>query len=210
LPVIPLTSKWDPTFRAHAGRVPVPFLRALAKRESDFNPNETGASYRGLLQVGINNVLPSYNQRRGTAYTANDLLNPDVNVKIAADLINRIAVAFDKHPSPNMKIDWTNPEFVKLVLAGWNSGYSEAGGVGKVASYLEARGIPVTHDNVFAHAGAAGATVHLQNLAKQRWQRGVADLYFAQPDAPTAASGFLLKASVAVLLGLLVSRYVLK
>jgi hypothetical protein len=190
----------------------VPLLRALAKKESDMNPQSADGSYWGILQVGIPNVLPSYNARKGANYSAQDLLNPDVNVKIAADLLNRIAIAYSKHPDPNMKPNWSNPEFVKLLLAGWNSGYSESGGVGKVVSYLEAKGLPVTHDNVFANAAAAGATVHLQNPAKQSWQRGVTDLYFRQPDAlapgDAAPGSFLWKAGVAVLLGLLVSRYV--
>jgi hypothetical protein len=79
-----------------------------------------------------------------------------------------------------MRLDWGNPEFVKLVIAGWNSGYSEAAGVGKVAGWLSSQGIPVTHDSVFAYASQAGGTVHLQNSAKQNWQRSVVDLYFAE------------------------------
>jgi soluble lytic murein transglycosylase-like protein len=175
-----LSRQFDPLFSKHAGDVPVNFLRALAKRESNFNPKETGGSYWGILQVGFRNVLPSYNKRRGTNFSANDLLNPDINIMIAADLLNRIPIAYAKHPDPNMKPDWSNPEFVKLVLAGWNSGYSEGGGVGKVARYLESRGIPVTHDAVFANAAAAGATKHLSSTAKQRWQRGVASLFYQE------------------------------
>ncbi len=196
-------------FAKHAGKVPVPFLRALSKRESNMNPNDTRGPAWGLMQV-VEVVRNSWNKRRPSeAISRGQLLDPDINVKIAASLLNRIAIAYAKHPDSNMQPNWTNPEFVKLVLAGWNSGYSEAGGVGRVAKYLEARGIPVTHDNVFRYAGAARATRHLQNSAKQRWQRGVADLYFQQPDAPSD-SGFLLKAGVAVLLGLLAAKYVFK
>lgn len=189
-----LSRQFDPLFRKYGNRVPVAFLRALAKRESNMNPNSGGGSYWGILQVGIGNVLPSYNKRRGTRYSSQDLFNPDINVKIAADLINRITIAFAKHPDPNMKMDWSNPEFVKLVLAGWNSGYSEGGGVGKVAKYLEARKIPVTHDNVFKYARAAKASKYLQREQydkKRRWQAGVAALYFSQPDRPTG--GLLVK-----------------
>lgn len=171
---------YDAIFARHAGAIPVNYLRALAYRESSLNPRETGGSYWGLLQVGLNNVLPSYNARHGTNYTGSDLLNPDVNVKIAADLLNRIAVAYAKHPSANMKPNWHNPEFVKLLTAGWNSGYSESGGVGRVATYLEQRSIPVTHDNVFTYAAAAGATKHLSNPTKHQWQRSVADLFYKE------------------------------
>lgn len=180
----------DPIFRKYAGRLPVAYLRALGKRESNLNPRSADGSAWGLLQV-IPAVLDSHNKRRGTFYTREDLLDPEINVKIAADLLNRIVIAFGKHPSPNLQEDWSNPEFVKLVTAGWNSGYSEAGGLGRVADYLEHRGIPVTHDNVFRYAEAAGATKHLSNLAKQSWQRGVAALYLAQKDRPMGPQSIL-------------------
>ncbi len=190
-----ISTAFDPLFRRLGGKIPVPFLRALSERESNQNPGDTGGSYWGLLQVGINNVLPSYNERRGTRYSASDLLKPEVNIAVASDLLNRISVAYAKHPDRNLKPNWSSPDFVKLVLAGWNSGYSEAAGVGHVARYLEERAIPVTHDNVFKYAGAAGATKHLSNLKKRDWQRSVAALYFAQPDRPSAG-GLLALAAV--------------
>lgn len=197
-----LPTNWDSLFRKYAAGIPVPFLRALAKRESNFNPSDSSGPAWGLLQ--ITEVV-----RRGTGYSRSELLNPDVNVKLGTGLLNRIVRAYAKHPSANMKTDWSNPEFVNLVLAGWNSGYSEGGGVGRVASYLESRGIPVTHDNVFKFAAAAGATQQLQKPAKQRWQKGVTNLFFQQPDAPSG-SGLLVKVGVAVLFGLVVAKYVFK
>jgi len=115
---------------------------------------------------------------------------------IASELINRIARSYRSlaKESPqlmrNMIPDFSNKEFVKLLLAGWNSGYSRAkyGGVQYVARWLAKRGIPVTHDNVFIYAGDAGASKWLRGdentdaARKRRWQRGVASLYFKQPD----------------------------
>jgi len=192
----------------------VPFLRALSKRESNMNPNDVQGPAWGLMQV-VEVVRDSWNKRKPSqALARQDLLNPDINVKVATDLLNRIAIAYAKHPDPNMKPDWSNPEFVKLLVAGWNSGYSEGGGVGKVASFLEKRGIPVTHDNVFKYAAQAGATKHLQTSGRLNWQRSVADLYFHQPDAPAPGEAmpgtFLVKVGVAVLAGALISRYVFK
>jgi soluble lytic murein transglycosylase-like protein len=158
-------------------------------------------------------VRESYNKRYGTSYNHPDLLNPELNVRMATDLLRRITTAYAKHPDPNMKPDFTNPEFVKLLVAGWNSGYSEAGGVGRVAKYLESRKIPVTHDNVFAYASAAGATRHLSNLKKRNWQRSVSDLFFRQPEAPTpgqSSGKFLLQIGIAVAGGLILSKYVFK
>jgi hypothetical protein len=174
-----LPRTFDAIFARYAGRLPVTYLRTLAKRESNLNPREAKDPAWGLMQV-VPSVRESYNKRRGTSYTQSDLLDPDVNVKIASDLLNRIVVAYGKHRDPNLQENWHNPEFVALVTAGWNSGYSEAAGVGHVASYLEARGIPVTHDNVFRYAGAAGGTKHLQNDAKRTWQKSVVDLFYRE------------------------------
>lgn len=215
LPIQPLPTNWDSLFSKYRGVLPVPFMRALSKRESNLNPNEAVAPAYGLMQV-VPTVRESWNKRTGDSWTQNDLLNPDLNVRMAADLINRIVKAYNKHSDPNMKADWGNPEFVNLVVAGWNSGYSEAGGVGRVAKYLESKGIPVTHDNVFKYASAAGATRHLQNPQKQAWQKSVTNLYFHQPDAlspgekESSLGGFLAGAGVAVLVGLLAAKYVFK
>jgi hypothetical protein len=123
-------------------------------------------------------VRNSYNDRYRASYSRDDLLDSTVSIKMASDTLNRIVTAYNKHPDRNLKTDWNNPEFVKLVTAGWNSGYSEAGGVGRVAKYLESKGIPVTHDNVFEFAEDAGATKHLSNPSKKSWQSGVTSLFY--------------------------------
>lgn len=193
-----LARTFDPIFARYGGRIPVAFLRALSYRESGQNPSSASGPAKGLMQT-LPALLEGYNQRHGTQYGTADLLNPEVNVAVATDLLNRIVLAFGKHPSRNLKADWSNPEFLNLLTAGWNSGYSEGGGVGRVATFLESRGIPVTHDNVFQYAAAAGATKHLQNDAKQQWQKSVTALYFTQPDRPRlgrAVLGLLLAAAV--------------
>jgi hypothetical protein len=156
-------------------------------------------------------VRESWNKRKGESWTHDDLLNPELNVRIAADLLNRIITGYQKHPSKNMKADWSNPEFVNLLVAGWNAGYSEAGGVGRVASYLEERGIPVTHDNIYKYAQAAGATKFLSMPGRLTWQKSVTDLYFRQPDAPTpgqsSSSWGLLVVGAAALLGIFAFKH---
>jgi hypothetical protein len=190
-----LSNQFDPIFRKYAGRLPVAYLRALSKRESNQNPRETDGPAWGLMQV-IEVVRTSYNKRRGTNFSRSDLLDPDTNVRIATDLLNRIVGYYAKFVpnAPNMQEDWHNPEFVKLLTAGWNSGYSAAAGVIFVARCLESRGIPVTHDNVIKHAQSCGGTRHLYKHPEQTlsWQRSVMDLYFQQPDLPTATGSILL------------------
>lgn len=180
-----LSTAYDPIFRRYQGRLPVAFLRALAQRESGMNPSSVNPgsenAARGLMQV-VGVARQGYNEKHGTRYTPADLLDPAVSVRIAGDLLNRIVGYYQAYPSKNLKEDWSNPEFVKLVVAGWNAGYSKGGGVQKVVQYLEARGIPVTHDAVFAHADAAGAVRYLQDPKRRAWQRSVADLFYQQED----------------------------
>ena len=203
-----VSRKYDALFAKHAGILPVPFLRALGKRESNLNPRDIGGSFWGILQVGWrgkHSVLKGYNERFNTSFVKDDLLDPYTNIMIASELINRIARAYmnlsRENPTlmKNMVPDFENKEFVKLLLAGWNSGYSRAGGVQRVARYLANRGVPVTHDAVFANAAKAGATKFLHASVpgkagaharlKQRWQRGVASLYFRMNDYTSKPPG---------------------
>ncbi len=199
-----LQRTFDPIFAKHAGNLPVTYLRALSSRESDMNPGDTGGPAWGLMQV-IEIVRESYNKRRGTNFSRQELLNPDVNVRIASDLLNRIVAGYAKyHPNTaNMQADWGNPEFVKLLTAGWNSGYSESPGtgVGHVAAWLERNNIPVTHDNVLKYAQQAGGTRHLYaNLqSTQRWQRSVANLFYKEGGDERFGVGGLIKIGLVAL-----------
>lgn len=203
-----LPTEFDSVFNRHRGTIPIEFVRALAKNESNFNPKDQSGPAWGILQV-TEVVRKDHNQRGGNV-SRHDLLDPDTNSKVALGLIQRIVAAYQKHPDKNLREDWSNPEFVKLLVAGWNSGYSEAGGVGKVAKWLHLKGIPVTHDNVFKHAKEARATKFLQlDLfpQKYRWQKKVAQAYFDElacrgktpPRGPRGLGGSPNIASIAIL-----------
>lgn len=184
-----ISTQYDALFRQHGGSIPVAYLRALAQRESGMNPraNAGKAAAQGLLQI-TTVAREAYNQRHGTSYTRDQSLDPDVNVRMATALLRNILTAYRKLGQPNLREDWGNPEFVRLLTAGWNAGYSLGGGVGKVVQYLAARGLPVTHAQVVASAPAAGAVSYLGKPDRAAWHRSVADLYFAQPDRPSASS----------------------
>lgn len=162
---------YDPLFAEYGRDLPVAYLRALAHHESGMNPRATDGPAWGLLQV-VEVVRRDYNQRHGTRYERRDLLDPAVNVAITSDVLGRIIDGFARfHPeAPNLQVDWTNPLFVELLTFGWNAGYSERGGVGRVASYLSRRGFDdFTIDDVAATARQAGASPHLSNLRKVRF-----------------------------------------
>lgn len=190
-----ITRQFDSLFRKHGPSkgIPVAYLRALAKRESNMDPASDSGPAAGLMQV-VKVARDSFNRHQGTSYSRGDTLDPEVSIRIATFQIKRVMDSYRKnHPqSGNLQPNYANPEYAKLVTAGWNSGHSEAGGVGRVASYLENRDIPVTHDSVFRFASAAGATQHLQTAQRQNWQRSVVALFYAQPDAPSGSAIFKL------------------
>ena len=177
-----VSRKFDPVFRAHAGVLPVAYLRALAKRESDMTEQERSGPAWGLLQV-VEVVRRDFNKRHGTNFVRADLLKADTNVRMATWLLHIIVKSYKRnHPNvPNMIMDWCNPRFAELLTAGWNGGWSERAGLGRVASYLERRGkTDITIDDIFANARAAGAVRFLSEPARRKWGKSVARLYMSE------------------------------
>jgi soluble lytic murein transglycosylase-like protein len=175
----PRVRRFDKVFERYRGSLPIAYVRALVERESDGRPSVRAGSAIGLMQI-VPVVLADYNKRHGTAYQSEHLTDPAINVAIGCELLRLIAASYRKyHPRiPNLETDWNNPRFVELLTFGWNAGYSEAGGVGRVAQYLEAKGaVDITIDQVSAHARLAGASKHLFNPAKVAWSKGVVALY---------------------------------
>jgi soluble lytic murein transglycosylase-like protein len=171
--------RWDDVFARYGGGLPVAYLRALAIRESDLNPADRSGPAWGLLQVA-EVVRRDYNKKRGTSHTRAELLDPRTNVTIASDLLRTIIASYRKHHSgvANLQLDWGNPRFVELLTYGWNAGFSERGGVGRVVRYLKANGATdITIDTVHANAVGAGASRHLARADKVRWCKGVAALF---------------------------------
>lgn len=172
---------YDDVFAIRGRGLPIPYLRALALHESDLRPRLSDGPAWGLLQV-IEVVREDFNRRERANYTRQNLLDPAINVTIAASAIALIVKSYaTNHPnSKNMVTDWRNPQFVALVTLGWNAGWSERAGVGRVVSYLEQRGVDVTINAVFDAAKAAGASPHVSNPRKLAWCKQVTRQYFAE------------------------------
>ena len=62
-----LSRMFDPLFREHGHGLPITYLRALAKRESNMNPLEATGPAWGLLQV-TEVVRNDFNARNRTRY----------------------------------------------------------------------------------------------------------------------------------------------
>lgn len=180
-----LPTNFDGLFSRNCSGVPVEYLRALAKRESNFNPFEKEDPAWGLLQV-VPTVLSSYNERFNTTYTKYDLLNPDINTKIACELISRISKFYnDKHPEAFPGgFFWYNRRHVELVTFGWNAGWSESRGVAGVIGHLVSIGESpenITIDAVYQAALKLDyISEHLKNYNKVIWCKSVVDLFIKE------------------------------
>lgn len=182
IPSAALPRRFDRVFDRYRGSIPIEYLRALVARESSFNHLALTGSAIGLMQI-VPVVRDDYNKRHGTPYQPEHLYDPSINVAIGCELLRIIIASYRKnHPRiPNLQANWDNPRFAELLVFGWNAGYSEAGGVGRVARYLERLGmVDVTIDVVHEHARAAGASKHLANPAKVRWCKSVVALYLRE------------------------------
>jgi soluble lytic murein transglycosylase-like protein len=171
--------RFDRIFDMYRGEIPVEFLRALARRESGLNPEESKGPAWGLMQI-VEVVRRDYNRAHKTTYTRHDLLDPTVNVAMACWLLQFIIAQYAKHHGDvaNLRADWDNPHFARLLVYGWNAGFSSSGGVIRVVRYLKARGhTDITIDLVHKHARAAGASRHLSNPKKVAWCKSVVRLY---------------------------------
>ena len=171
--------RFDPLYSRYRGSIPIEYVRALVERESNGQPSVRTGSAIGLLQI-VPVVLADYNKRHGTAYVSEHLTDPATNLAIGCELLQIIVTSYAKnHPQiRTMQPNWDNPEYVGLVTLGWNAGYSEAGGLGRVARYLEGLGaVDITVEQASAHAKLAGATKHLANPAKVAWCKSVVALY---------------------------------
>jgi len=189
----PRVRRFDIFFERYRGNLPIEYVRALVERESSGNPTVRTGTAIGLMQI-VPVVLADYNKRHGTKYTSEDLANPAINVAIGCDLLRLIVDSYRKnHPRMRtLQPDWDNPRYAELVTFGWNAGFSEAGGVGRVARYLERLGaVEITIDQVAAHAKAAGASKHLSNPAKVAWCKSVVALYQRERALARSAPAFV-------------------
>jgi hypothetical protein len=167
--------------------VPQKYLYALASRESSLDPTLVNPKSRatGLFQI-TSTVVRDYNAHHGTAYTLEELVNPELATVLATWLISRIVKLLAKHPST--RPDFTSRRFVELVTLAWNSGQN---GVARLVGILEENGIPdsrITVDAVREAAIAAKAGPYLADPNRVAWAKSVAALYLGDRQRTLLAS----------------------
>lgn len=110
------------------GRVPWGYMVALAMEESGLNPrvrhgpqsfttNPWGAT--GMWQIMPSN-LRRYNTATGERLSGPDLLDPEVNKRVAAWMMNGVLERWDREPF--LLVDWFSPRFIGLFAMAWNMG----------------------------------------------------------------------------------------
>lgn len=136
-----LPRTYDAIFNRYRGEMPVEFLRALARGESNFQPglvHEAGSKARGLLQV-TTVVLDGYNRAHVDApVTADELLDPDANVRVACWHLLGVVRSYAASGLPDLEPNWSSPRWVLLLILGWNAGHSRASGVQYMVAWLHA------------------------------------------------------------------------
>lgn len=182
---------FDRIFLEEGRGLPLSFLRALAYRESRNNPKQATGPAWGLLQVGISkgagNVLKSYNQRFKTTYTKHDMLDPRINVRVASELLARIVKMLIRE---GLEPNWQNGNWIGVLTAAWNAGYSYKAGVLKVVRWLKKEGIPITlsavYHNVKAAGGGRGFVKRMNQQKRRKWHRAVVASTFKEQGIPVS------------------------
>lgn len=186
-----LSRRFDDLFRQHGQGLPVAYLRALGHAESGLNPD----SPKGLINV-VSIGLADYKRRHPQSpFVASQLRDPAVSVTVAADILRTIIASYRRQHGdvPNLQEDWGNARFVELLTFGWNAGFSEAGGVGRVVRHLQAlpassRPASITVDDIAAQARAASASEHLSKPRKLAFAKHVAAEFVREAQRDRAAS----------------------
>lgn len=170
-------------YREHGRGLPVAYLTALGRAESGGNAHDP----RGVLNI-TRVALDEYNRKHPAAQVAVvNLRDPATAVSVASWVLRQIIASYRAHhpETPNLREDWSNPQFVALLTAGWNAGHSETSGVGYVARWLAAHGLPVTIANVFGYAARAGAAATLRDPNKRRFAERVTKAFQGAAGAPS-------------------------
>ena len=180
-----ISTRFDTLFSSlSGGLIPTAFLRVLSFHESSLNPDAVTPSSHatGLFQT-TQTVIDEYNLHHGTKHTLEDAKDPTLSTKIGTELLAQIVSGYRKNHPRSLATNWADPRFIGLLVAGFNAGYSERGGVGKVVGELERAGIPaerITVDTVAQAAKSAGASKYLSQPDRLRYWKAVTASYLKE------------------------------
>lgn len=131
-----LASLYDSVFEKYRNNIPLNFLKALATKASGLNTNKSTNYGAGLFMISTA-VLDAFNAKMKTSYKATDLADPGVNTQMAVYVINNIVSYYAANYPKTMIENWNSPDYVALVVHGYNNGYKEPKGVGVAIKAVE-------------------------------------------------------------------------
>ncbi len=164
-------------FARYAGVVPENYLRVLAYKESGFRPDVVHPQSKatGLFQI-TNVALQSFNQRNGTSFQLPQLVDPDLNTRVASQHLAGVINVYKKYPS--LQPNWNSRRWLELLTLGWNAGHNA---VASIVGRMEATGLPadrINADTVSQAAAAIGGKAkYVGNTSRVAWAKSVASKF---------------------------------
>jgi hypothetical protein len=187
-PTMALASLYDSVFEKYRNNIPLNFLKALATKASGLNTNKSTNYGAGLFMIS-NAVLDAFNSKMKTTYKATDLVDPSVNTQMAVYVINNIVGYYAANYPKTMIENWNNPEYVALVVHGYNNGYKEPKGVGAAIKAVEnAAPGKMSLDTVAQAAKTLSLSPEMYSAGGLAFAKNVASLTVASPKPATSAA----------------------
>jgi hypothetical protein len=145
------TTDLNPIFTKNAGVIPEGFLRVLAYKESGFRPDVVHPTSKatGLFQI-TQTALSSFNQRNGSALQLPQLVDPELNTRVAAQHLASVVSGYSRYRT--LQPDWTSRRWLELLTLGWNAGHNA---IAQIVGRMEANGLPIDRINVDTVSQAA-------------------------------------------------------
>jgi hypothetical protein len=181
--------RWRPAVekRLVGSGIPPAYALSLIAHESRGDPDLVNPVSRatGLLQVTWS-PLQDWNRQNDAVLALEDVRDPEMNLSIGLDHLEKIVTSYAKHHKATLATDWKDPRFVGLVTLGWNAGHSEKSGVGYVVSRLEEAGIPPERITATAVQQAANrlekASRFLKDPERLAWVKRTVASYVGSPE----------------------------
>ena len=168
-------------FARYAGVVPENFLRILAFKESGFRPEvvHPKSHATGLFQI-TSTALNTFNQRNRSNIGLAQLVDPDLNTRVASQHLAGVINVYKKYRS--LQPDWTSRRWLELLTLGWNAGHNA---IANIAGRMEAAGIPNERINIDTIRQTAesvgGSSKYVADPARVSWSKSVAAMFLGGP-----------------------------
>ena len=144
-----ITQRYDALFlkalHEWKGEIPLPFLRAVAYRESLMNPKAASktSSARGLMQITAP-LLRRFKKATKIKYSPSDMLKAWPNIRVGVWHMVEIVNSFKKNHPDSLSPIWCSLNYVGLLAQAYTAGFNETRGVGYVVGHMEKSGVKQT------------------------------------------------------------------